>query len=654
MITHRARQWQTLTTRWLATRILGYSTQSGFIQQSRMGSDPTIMESNKKIRLKIPTQDLSEFELFPANAAAALGWAQALPVANTDAVVELLSQALGALNRVQLAPESRYDIMEILRPNLDVALSNLAKRYLNQPLVLPAEPQRAADLAGKLYSMASTAYTIVAIEAIAQRDAIRETNPARLTCQAIQRALVFAGGKVLRTFQLFRPLEIHAWQALHQLYALADHHQLADLPVPEPGSGGLTIKATYLQALLLGCCKPNHLRQNDLAQLYRGLQELSALVQLETSQGDSGLFLVDLDSDLPPVYSAVYNEQRRDGCRYINTNALIAQLKSLRGDGGANSSEWDTAVGPSLPPKLLDHLIASLGSTNLRNFTRSASNSEMLVCIGLSSTHYYAAGETAFEQLLYGHDHTPTAAERVAGNQFLQHPQGDVWQQANPEEDSAGQSDDSERLPEAEVEHLVGVEDVIRAELMFGDSGDIPERERYPAFKVKLADASPGGYCLEWRAELPADIKSGDIVGLKEDVNGDWAIAVIRWLNQFEGGKTLIGLELLSPRATPYGASIHRKTGENIPAMRVLLLPAIKLVGQAHTLVTPGTGFKEGQKVTLSNKAEVCLIQLQRQVASSGSFTQFDFRYIKELGDLLAGQEEVKLHTGYDSVWSKI
>ena len=29
--------------------------------------------------------------------------------------------------------------------------------------------------------------------------------------------------------------------------------------------------------------------------------------------------------------------------------------------------------------------------------------------------------------------------------------------------------------------------------------------------------------------------------------------------------------------------------------------------------------IKEGQKVTLYNKAEVCLIQLQRQVASSGS-----------------------------------
>lgn len=610
------------------------------------------MESNKKIRLKIPAQDLREFKLFPANVAAALGWAQALPVANTEAMVELLVQALEDLNRVQLSPEIRYDIMEILRPNLDVALSNLAKRYLNQPLVLPAEPQRSADLAGKLSSMASTSYTIVAVEAIAQRDAIRETNPARLTCQAVQRALIFAGGKVLQTLQLFRPLEIHAWQALHQLYALADHHQLAELPVPDPGSGALTIKATYLQALLLGCCKPNHLRQSDLAQLYHGLQALSALVQLDTSQGDSGLFLIDLDSDHPPVYSAIASEQRGDSCRYVSTRALVEHLTLLRGETVPGESERTTE--PGLPQYLLDHLIVSLGSTNQRNFKRTASNSEIMVCIGLSSTHYYTAGETAFEQLLYGSDHTPSAADRMGGNQFLQHPEGDIWQQSNPEENYADDSGQPERLPEAEVEHLIEVDDATLAELLLEDTDDIPSSERYPTFKVQLADASPGGFCLEWRAGLPADIKSGDIVGLKEEAHGNWAIAVIRWLNQFDDGKTLIGLELLSPRAMSYGASIHRKTGDNIPPMRVLLLPEIKLVGQPHTLVTPGTGFKERQKVTLSNQDEARLIQLQRQVASTGSFAQFEFRYLKELDDVLAGQEEAKLGTGYDSVWSKI
>ena len=43
---------------------------------------------------------------------------------------------------------------------------------------------------------------------------------ARLACEAIQRALVLHGRKILQTFQLYRPLELHGWLTLHQLYAL--------------------------------------------------------------------------------------------------------------------------------------------------------------------------------------------------------------------------------------------------------------------------------------------------------------------------------------------------------------------------------------------------------------------------------------------------
>jgi len=217
------------------------------------------MEDQTTIELSIPRQDFSGLPLFPPEAEAATHWVQSLPVTNTNSLVQLLGQALSDLNRTKLTPEVRYKILEILRPNLDVALSNLSKRFLNQPLVMPEEPRRMAELSDRLLTMSATAYTITAIEAIQSRDAIRDTNPARLTCESLQRALIFAGQKVLQNFQLQRPMEIHGWQTLHQLYALAANQRLADLPVPEPLSGGRSITTTYLQALMLGCCKPNQL-----------------------------------------------------------------------------------------------------------------------------------------------------------------------------------------------------------------------------------------------------------------------------------------------------------------------------------------------------------------------------------------------------------
>jgi fructose-1,6-bisphosphatase/inositol monophosphatase family enzyme len=142
--------------------------------------------------------------------------------------VQMLSQAFDDLNRTRLSPETRYSLMEILLPSLEVALSSLSKRFLNQPLIMPEEPRKMAELCDRLFTMAITGYTIVAIEAIQQRETIKETNPARLTCEAIQRALIFAGRKILQTFQLHRPMEPHSWETLHQLYELAEYQWLID------------------------------------------------------------------------------------------------------------------------------------------------------------------------------------------------------------------------------------------------------------------------------------------------------------------------------------------------------------------------------------------------------------------------------------------
>jgi hypothetical protein len=603
------------------------------------------MEDQPTIKLKIPRQDFSGLPLFQPNTEAATGWVQSLPVTNTNSLVQLLGQALSDLNRTKLAPNVRYNVMEILRPNLEVALTNLSRRYLNQPLIMPEDPRRMAELSDRLLTMASTGYTIVAIEAIQQRDSIRETNPARLTCEAIHRALLFAGRKVMQNYQLHRPMEVHGWQTLHQLYALAENQRLVDLPVPEPLWGANTIKATYLQAMMIGCCKPNQLRQSDLAALYRGLQQWSERVQLDSRGTGNDLFLIDLDSDQPPLYSALYRNEPGPLCRYINTTALTDHLTALKEATGGDAVNFDN--GGSMPVTLLDHLITSLGTMSLRNFKRNAADNPLWICVGLSSTHYHVAGERLFEQLIYGEDGLPAKSARSAENPFIDaRSKVDVWQIANPGDYISEVKFDPD-MP-------IDVDSTTKARLLLEADTELPVEERYPVFKVQLADASPGGYCLEWTDELPGDIRSGDIVGLKEADHKEWVIAVIRWVSRLDNAKTLVGLELLSPRAIAYGARIQLKGGDRTPPMRVLLLPEIKLVGQPQTLITPRTGFKERQKVTLGNSVEARGIQLVRHIASTASFSQFEFRYAVELGDVLAENAHGQPGADFDSLWSNI
>jgi hypothetical protein len=179
-------------------------------------------------------------------------------------------------------------------------------------------------------------------------------------------------------------------------------------------------------------------------------------------------------------------------------------------------------------------------------------------------------------------------------------------------------------------------------------------QERYPVHPVHMTDASPGGYCLEWSDKLPARVRAGDIVGVREGGRSEWIIAVIRWVSQLQEAKSLIGVELLSPIAMPFGARVQKVTGEEASLRRVLLLPEIKLVGQPHTLITPRAGFKERQKVILVREGEEFLIQLQRQISTTENFAQFDFRYIKQAEQVVVEDKSSKLHSAFDSLWNNI
>jgi hypothetical protein len=74
------------------------------------------MNNNTPIKLRIPRQDLPSCTIFRASAEDARVWAQNLPIANTKLVVQKLRSAIDELNRVEMAPDLRFDIMETLRP----------------------------------------------------------------------------------------------------------------------------------------------------------------------------------------------------------------------------------------------------------------------------------------------------------------------------------------------------------------------------------------------------------------------------------------------------------------------------------------------------------------------------------------------------------
>ncbi len=156
---------------------------------------------------------------------------------------------------------------------------------------------------------------------------------------------------------------------------------------------------------------------------------------------------------------------------------------------------------------------------------------------------------------------------------------------------------------------------------------------------------------------MPASVKAGEILGLREDGESGWSVGVIRWVKQLPGHGAQLGIEVLAPKAKPCGARVIKKTGEATEYMRTLLLPELKAVGRAATLITPALTFRSGYKLVLNLDGEEVKAHLNEQVSATQSFSQFEFTLMRRPSETDAdaatpdaGPED----DDFDTIWASL
>lgn len=608
------------------------------------------MTESPPIKLRIPKAELSSCSLFELTPAAVAKWAEDLPLTNAKLMSRLLMKAVWELNRIELPAEQRLLILDNLRHPVHTALNSLSARFLNHPVSLPAESREMYELADNLAKQMVTGYTLVAVQAIQQRRRFRGSSPAKVTCEGLHRAISMVGRRFLITLQLYKPIETGGWLELNQLYLLCDRQQLADIKVNDEIEGTCTTKSRFTQVCLLGSCRPNQLRQTDLPAIYRHFFEQREYCHLLPAKSGEGLFIVDLSVDCAPFYNTgtddiALGEQHR----YLFVEPLTARFKEhidyIR--YRPKKSIVERNKEPMLNIDVLEHLIASLGQVNARRFSRSSAEHSMSIVVGLASVHYHLAGERTFERVL--EEKTKPETHHTNDVQAFLHSNVNAHMSAQSTQAEAQDTEGAKNKMGDDAhlqEHLRGAQ--------VAPDDDLSPTElirRYPKHRVKIVNTSTSGYCLEWSNTLHRSVKTGDIVALREQAASDWLIATIRWVSQLENAKTLIGVSLLSPSAFVFGAKPIKKLGETSEPVRVLLLPEIPLTGTPQTLITPRLGFKEFQKVSLVQGTQTHYAQLQRQVSSTPSYSQFAFRYVQQLKDVVADEHGIQEQNPFNAVW---
>jgi hypothetical protein len=582
-------------------------------------------QTNSLARLRAPTPTQSRLSFCEATPRDLKRWIAGLPKANVGETARLLYQGLGELNQLLTPSDNRLQLLELLRPEVYFVCQHLERHFLHQSIMLDERSRKISNLCQALQTQLAIGYKQIVLRIAPKYSKDR----APLLSQALQRAAHALKGQLVRATQLYCPASEHVWFELHQLYRSACELQLQHRRIRDDlasQTGDLSVEQTYLATLLLGSARCNQLRQNQIARLAEVLEPWSAWLKLHPGTSDEGLFAISSQLDIGPRYRNMFRSEQQPDLQGFDPQPLVNAIEAhlLHQD---TSTPLPVPVGLSLDT--LQHLHASWGEAAERSFKRTVGEGSLTVCVGMSALHFYLGGERTFSELLK-HPGARAANFNIAV--------------AKGEKDSWSLAFDAE--PQSKVDDFLPYEE-IQYEQLIDDEGNADSPQHYPTYALPVVNHSPGGYCLAWPTEVPAELQAGEMLGLQDSTHQGWSIAVVRWIRQVRDAGTQMGIELVAPHAQPCGLQLVRSQDDHSHYLRGLLLPQISAIDLPATLLAPRLPFQEGNKVLINTHGEEHRAGLDRRVASTHSFNQFAYRPLESVQN---GESE----EDFDSLWKSL
>jgi len=600
---------------------------------------------SQPLLLRIPTPDSQELSFCEPSVRGIKQWLSGLPKANLGETARQLYQATRELNQLRTTAQNRLQLLELLRPEIHFVCRELERYFINQPIVLGERARKVASLCQALHNNLAIGYKLISAELAPQAGRER----LQLLTIALQRAIRSLSAMLVRSTQLYSPTPDGLWLELHQLYAIASTHGIHRAVVRDELGyqvQGLSTEQSYIVALMLGCARCNQMRQQRIGQLAQLLDPWSALVQLQSGLGPTSLFGVPTRIDGPPRYRSMFPSQERVHLLGIDPHGLVKAIQAHLQSPEDAPEDKRLAIPEGLNPDLLQHVSAAWGDISERSFQRTPTQGSVTLCIGMSALHYYLANERPFSELLRRPDATRSAVFK------LNNAAPDVWSVAF---DAHIVKEDELHTDNDHIEFVRPVMLTTKSE----PSSPAPE-SLYPTFEVQRVDHSPGGYCLSWPGEVPAQLQTGELLGLKDDTSQSWSIAVVRWVRQVRGGGPHMGVELIAPQAQPCGLRLLSKTKQGSEYLRALLLPEISVISRPATLIVPRLPFQEGQKVQINQNGEERRAMLCRRQAGSSSYNQFEYQLVglaapvQETTVTARGTQPTSKGEDFDSLWNTL
>ncbi|NKC00247.1 MAG: hypothetical protein GKR90_17425 [Pseudomonadales bacterium] len=537
-----------------------------------------------------------------AETAALEQWTAELPLVNTQETTRLLALAATELSEIELSPQQRLELLDVIRPSLRYICTRIDRASLGKGT------RDSGTASQTLQRHMCNAYrrafdqTLVALE--------KDKPPSKDLLSRIGHRLISELSlTMLRSFQYYIQVPETFWSQLHSAYAELERRELEDYKLKDGEAvvRDLTIRESYLRILLLQTGKPNQLNHTELTNLYTALEEWSKHASLVDPVSDA-IFTVDLTGNQPAQFSQL--QPKTGALRGLRTEVITYELEAY-----LNSVSSTVVVPENVSNELILHAIASWGTMQPRAYNRIASETPIRLSIGLRATHYFLSGGIDFTEQISNAD----ALLRREVNPFLE---VDYEPMAAPADDDPwSQAHDLKiKMPENP-----NVEEPNRI-LLESAKQDTAQR-KYDHYELVAADTSPGGYRVRWPEKMPREARVGELVSLREESDPRWCVAVVRWISR-SGEHAEMGVEFLSPKAIPVAIRNIRKMGGGTEFQRALLLPGLDSIDQPATMITPKLPFAEQQKISVQRQGLQTTGMLMDLVVNTQSFNQFTFRVL--------------------------
>ncbi len=589
------------------------------------------------MQLSVPSRNTPDNNAFDSRAASINKWIDALPMANVGEATRKLYLALADMNGQKMSDKQRFKALELLTPPIDYVTESLKKHFVAQPMPLSEKQYKVARLTRELTHELATGYKILIVE---QLDSKHNYKDRKLFVTSLYHAMRLLGSVLLKSYQTYATYQRHVWSEIHTLYHYAEHHKLEEVRILD-GDSSFSVADKYKQILLLALACPYRMRHGVVEKVYSALEAWAPHCQLApVQQNTNALFVTNLDSDEPPTYLVLRNDNASSETTRILLTSEIAEdvRQALSGLRKSGRSEY------RLSASTLRRLMLAWGVMPKRRFSRTRDHAQVIAAAGLSAIHYFVSGEAAFNNATHG-----IVLEEL--NPAASGPKGTAAYQAEPLDKNTRSTPDMWEMNyrlEGETAPSSTEEAVARA------AAGMRINRAYDTQPWKMVNVSAGGYCLLWDNMETTRAQVGELIGIREQSDPDtfhWRLGVIRWLKYVEKRGLELGIQMLSPSAVALTAKPDSTRRIKDNQSRGLLLPEIASIQQQSTLLLPSPPFSIGDTVVINCNGRDVKVKLTKLVENTGSFAQFQFVSLGEVQRPAPASEQVPRVGEFDDIW---